>query len=151
MGAVAYSTQKAPYGMPVASGKWRVNYLLRTQTATASNAAFAAHTGVSFVAPVGDWAVGFNLGLFNQTTIGMSWNLSDVSQTGLAASASDPSLLVTHFCSAAATGSGQFYTKKDRSLSSSATFTLYSLGATTSAGILGSTTTCELFAELALL
>lgn len=149
--AVSYSTQKAPYGMPIQSGKWRVTFLWKAQTNVASNATFAAFTGMSFVAPTGEWTMGYDIGLFNAVLVDVYWCLSSTSQTGLTNATSDSTLQSRIISPAASTVTSQSYVFYPFSHASATTYAMYTLGATTSAGLTGSTTKTELFAELALL
>lgn len=142
---VDISPHKSPFGFPSQVGRWRVNYLLRVQTAVASNATFAAFAGMSFTVPTGDWSVAYDMGLYNITTTVVYWNLNNVSQAGLAASAADFTWQIATASPSAATYSIQAYVENPISLSSAGTFVMYTLGATTSAGALGSTK-CELYA-----
>lgn len=62
--AVAYSTQKAPYGMPVAKWKWRmeaINQTQQTQAAPVINTWY--NLNVSIIAPVGEWSVSYKAGV----------------------------------------------------------------------------------------
>lgn len=148
--ALSYSTQAVPYGFISQRSKWRVIYLYRQQTPTASNATFAAVTGVSFSIPTGDWVVGYNWGVYNLTLTDIYWCLASTSQTGLAGSASD-TRLQTRIISATngATTTQDNFVSYPFNHTSATTYTMYSLGATTSAGILGTTTQSMLFAECA--
>jgi len=145
--ALAYSVHQTPQGFPSDRSKWQIKFLFKTQNTTASNATFAAFAGLSFGVPVGAWNVGYNTTFYNATTTDVYWCLASTSQAGLAATASDPSLQTRQISSAAATVTSNFYVYQPVSLSAAATYVMYTLGATTSAGIMGSTSKCELFAE----
>lgn len=145
--SVAYSVQGNPFGWVSDKGRWGVALLWRTLFTTTSNATFAAATGMSFVVPVGQWKVGYQLSLYNTSTTLVSWCMSDVSQTGLALAASDTSLESNSQSSAASTSYSDAYKTKNANHTTAATYTMYTLGATTSAGFGGNTTKNELFAE----
>lgn len=57
--AMSYSTQKAPYGMPIGKDKWTINLLNRTQITYATNptANVWYNVGMQIVIPVGVWDV----------------------------------------------------------------------------------------------
>jgi len=143
--SVAYSVQGNPYGWVSDKGRWSVKFLNRVQSATASNATFAARTDILFTVPTGDWLVGYNTGLYAQSTTISYFCLASTSQTGLAATASDPRLQTSCQASAATTAT-QVHVEDRFSHAAAATYTMYTLGATTAAGILGATTKSELFA-----
>lgn len=147
-----YSTQAVPYGFPRDKGKWLVEYLLRTDTTTASNATFAAMTGLNFSVPVGAWNIGWQASLVVQAVINLYFCLSDETQTGLASSASDRRLQ-THLigASGSAANSGDVHLTSDRNLTTATTFTMYSLGATTAGYIKGTSSSTKFFADNALL
>lgn len=148
----SYSTQKAPYGFPANADKWRVNFLWKAQTAGASNATFAAFTGMQFIVPTGAWDVGYSASFFTTAQVLAYWNLNNVAQTGLAATTSDLTMqTATVGPVAGATCSFPSYVKNSFALSAAATFVMYTLQASTSYGVLGSTSGCEFFAEFNLL
>jgi hypothetical protein len=149
--AVDLSSVKSPFGMPVDSGRWKVNLLWRTQNTAASNATFAAFTGMQFGVPVGAWTVGYNFGLFAAVTTATYWNLSSTSITGLAETAVDPALQARSQSPSAAVSATQNYLATLVSTTSALTYTMYTLGATASNGVLGTTAKCEIFAEFSLL
>lgn len=147
--AVSYSTQDTPYGFPRAKGKWRVNFLWKTQSNTASNATYAAFTGMSFIVPIGDWTVGYNFGFFAQSTVDVGWALASTSQAGLAITAADSRIASRITGSAAPTTAIQSYVSDNFSHDVATTYVMYQIGTTTANGVLGSSTKCELFAECA--
>ena len=150
--AVAYSTQKTPYLFPAQRGKWRVNQLWRTQNAVASNATYAAFTGMQLIVPVGSWDVGWTGGLYSSVTTQVNWALSDTSQTGASTTSVDTSLAVfTASAAASLTAFPGGYVSKYVDHSSVATYLMYTIGATTSAGVSGSQTLTEIFAEFSYL
>ena len=150
--AVAYSTQKVPYQFPAQRGKWNIRFLLRSTATTASNATFAAMTGMNFTPPIGSWVIGWQSTITVTAVINLYFCLSDESQTGLAAATSDRRLQ-THLLgtSGSASNSGDVHLTSNRDLSAATTFTMYSLGATTTGQLEASTAACEFFAECAYL
>lgn len=153
--AVAYSPWKAPYGMPIDEGKWRVSTLLKSTNATTSNATYGAFlaAGYSLVVPVGSWQVGHRGGYTNATTTVVYFNLSPTALTGLSAQAGlDLSpLVVATKASAASNTTWTSVISAPAALSAAATYVMYTFGATTSAAIDAVTGHTELFAEFALL
>lgn len=147
--AVAYSTQASPYGFPNEHGRWRVSYTLRAAMSQASNATFAALTGLNFIVPVGAWDVGWKGNIYNSTTTQCAWTLSNLNQTGLAITTSDTTLQTIIQSSAAAAYHTQQYLQAPYTLSTASTFTMYTVGSTTGVGIQGNASGSELFAECA--
>ena len=145
---ISYSTHATPYGFPRDKGKWRMSYLLRTDISTASNANFAAMTGINFTAPAGSWKIGWQSGANVQAVINLFFCLSDENQTGLGATASDRRLQAHLIgASGSAANSGDIYIESFRELTTATTFTMYSLGTTTTGTLKGASSTSELFAE----
>jgi hypothetical protein len=145
-----YSTQAVPFGFPRDKGLWRVSFRLRTTISTASNATFAAMTGMSFSVPVGAWIVGYTAGLNVTAVVALFFNLNDVAQTGLSSTSSDLSMQsVLYGTSGSASNSTMAIVSRPRSLTSATTFTMYSLGSTTTGQLQGPITLTEFFAECA--
>ena len=146
--SIDYSTQAVPYGFPRDRSRWRVNFLRRVVDSTASNATFAAMTGLSFGVPIGAWHVGYSAGLNVTAVIALYFNLNNVSQTGLSSTASDLSMQSTLFgTSGAASNSTMCRISKDFLLTTAQTFVMYSLGSTTTGQLQGSVVQTEFFAD----
>lgn len=151
--AVSYSTQKIPYGMPTQVGKWRVSSLLRTEQATTSNANYGAFIsgGYNLTVPIGSWAaIGQRSGGYkNSTTTSVAFNISSTDLTGLSftTGADASSLAILTKSSAAALYYIPGVISQPRDLTVATTFVMYTIGATTSAAIDGSTSLTEIFAE----
>lgn len=152
IGTVSYSTQDTPYGFPKDSGKWDIEFILNTAVTTASNATFAAMTGMNFTVPTGAWDIGWLSSIAVTAVINLYFTLSDTSQTGLTATTSDRRLQ-THLLgtSGASSNSGDVHLTSPRNLSSATTFTMYSLGATTTGTIEGNASASRFFARNAYL
>lgn len=153
--AVAYSTQDNPFSFPKQKEKWRVTSILASTQATTSNASFGAFIsgGWQLVAPIGAWDLGWQAGLYNVTTTPVFWNMSPTALTGLSESAS---ALVSRYAAAiqsaaASTSVQQVYIKSPQTFTTATTYTMYTCGATTSAGLDAANETCEIFAECAYL
>ena len=135
--AVSYSTQKAPYGMPVDSGKWAISSLLKVQTATTSNATFGsfASAGWQIVAPIGAWQINWTLPLFNSSTTRVTFNISPTSITGVALGSEETRYSLAAQSSAAALAYFSHYLTNFENLTAAQTWLVYTQGATTSGGV----------------
>lgn len=149
--AVAYSTQHTPYGFPSNKGKWRLSALWRNATATTSNATFGSYSsgGYALAAAIGPWYIGHRGNYYNATTTTVAFNLSPTSLSGLTITTgydANP-LQITTKASAAATYYNYVEVQAPVELTVATTYTLQTAGATTSAGIEGTTGLSEIFAE----
>ncbi|UOF80523.1 concanavalin A-like lectin/glucanase [Caudoviricetes sp.] len=146
--AVDISPSGNPIGFPMSKNRWRINTLIRADISTASNATFGAMTGVNILVPIGAWAVGWMSSIAVTAVINLYFNLSDETQTGLSETASDRRLQ-THLLgtSGGASNSGDVNLRSSRNLSAATTFTMYSLGSTTTGRLSGVRALTELFAE----
>lgn len=152
--AVSYSTQKVPYGMPIEKTKWDVSSIFKVQTATTSNATFGAFAagGWQVIAPVGFGLVGYDLALFNVTTTTVYFNLAPVAPTGLAAGAEDTRFTSAILSPSAATMIIPPTTRRiPQTITTATTYILYTLGATTSAGVHAANSYAQLIAEFTLI
>lgn len=151
--AVSYSTQKVPYGFPADKGKWDVLSLFRTQTNTTSNATYGSFSsnGFALTVPVGAWAIGYDLPTFTGVTTGMSWNISPISIIGSTLGAEDINFTKTTVAAVASLTFIPLYLRIPKNVLSSATYVLYTLGATTSPGIDGDNQLAQIIAEFNLL
>lgn len=153
---VDYSGVKAPFGMPVAKNRWRLSSLLRTASATTSNATYGAFLagGWALNAQVGEWELGWRAGYVdNAVTTAVTFNISSTALTGLTLAAGNnasPYAMAIQ-SSAAALTSIPMYSMQPQSLTAAVTYTMYSIGATTNCGIEGTQGTAEIFADLAYL
>lgn len=147
--SMQYAPQGNPFGFPRNKDRWSVEFILRSQVTTASNANFAAMTGMQFSVPIGPWEVGWQSSITVTAVINLYFALSDSSQTGLSATTSDRRLQ-THLLgtSASASNSGDVRLTSDRNLTAATTFTMYSLGATTTGKLDGDASSCKFFANL---
>jgi hypothetical protein len=146
--AVAYSTQAVPYGFVRDEGRWRLSSLLKTTSATTSNATYGAYLagGFALTVPVGGFRIGYTINMYNATTTAVYFQLSSTALTGGASTAGDSRLAARVQASAAATQINTATTSISEYLSSTATYVFYTLGATASAGLNGAETNCEIFA-----
>lgn len=152
--AMAYSTQKAPFGMPVDEAKWTIRTLLLTTNATTSNATYGSFLsgGYAITVPVGPWKVGILANTYNSNTTQVVFNLapSTASITGTTSSAGF-ALSQKAFSNGSPSAAAAFlsaYIYEDDLLATATVYTLYSLGATTAANIQGSIQQNYLFARL---
>jgi len=82
--AVAYSTQKAPYGMPVDSGRWEVKCVLLSTVNTSGTTINTTYNpgGFNMTFPVGDWSVKSDMFIVvtpNASTVDVYFGLSSSS------------------------------------------------------------------------
>ena len=152
--AVSYSSQKIPYGFPGQKGKWAIAYIKLNDNTVTSNATFGSYAsgGVAITVPIGSWKIGYILdGAYNITTTIVVINLSPVSLTGLT---SAQGLLASPLqsrmkSSAAAEIDFSLSASYDYDLTTATTFTMYTLGSTSSAGIDGGNGLFLIYAECA--
>jgi hypothetical protein len=150
--SVVYSANKTPYLMPVQRGKWRVSRLDKTTTTSASNATYGSFNsaGCALVVPLGEWNVGWKTGaIFNTSTTAVWFAMSNSALTGLTSTAGgNVTNLVSRITSAAASATvSASYIDDYYSLSAASTFIMYTLGATTAAGIAAADAPFEMFAD----
>jgi hypothetical protein len=154
--AVELSAWKAPFGMPVQRGKWRLQTCFRTSTATTSNATYGAFNSAGFAlnVPIGEWDIGWEAGyVYNAVNTTVTFNISSTALTGMTLAAGNNASPYARAIqsAAAAFSTASFYISKPQSLSAAATYVMYTLGATTSAAIEGGQGDAEIFAECAYL
>jgi len=146
---VDYSGVKAPFGFPTESVRWEIISKLRTTVATTSNATFGSFQsgGWSLTVPVGAWKVGFDMTPYNITTTLVNWNMAPSSIAGSAENAVDTRFSHRTISPSAATSYIPGSRRVRISQTSSATYVMYTFGATTSAGLVGDTSETHMIAE----
>ena len=155
--AVSYSGQKAPYGFPNITGRWRISTQLLTTVSTTSNASYGAFNsgGYKLTIPIGAWDIGHRAGgLFNSSTTAVWFNISPTDLTGLTATAGSlASPYNVRITSAAASATVvPYYISAPQLLSTQQSYVMYTVGATTAGGIAGGDTgPAEIFATNGLL
>lgn len=72
-----YSTQKAPFGFPIAPSKWRLRCTMRSQISRsyASGTAPYYRLGVPLRIPTGDWRVNFNAEIGASTSVAAGFDI----------------------------------------------------------------------------
>jgi len=155
--AVAYSTQDTPYLFPRDKARWRLSTLFRTAVTPTSSATYVTmfSGAIKLSAPVGCWEIGQKCGgYYNVTTVTVNFALSPVALTGMTTTqGADQTKVIVRTLSPV---NGVAYTTAGNisdgyNLTAVTDFIMYSLGATTSAGMDGTQTPAELFAEFNLL
>lgn len=151
--AVAYSTQDSPYGFPKDSGRWELGATIRTSNSTTSNATYGSFIsgGFALTVPVGAWRIGYSLGITNGTTTNVFFNLSPTSVAGLSAGSEDIRYTVRTVSASAGNTSTQNTITNSELITAAASWVMYTLGATTSCLLNGSTSKCSVYAEFAYL
>lgn len=153
--AVSYSNSDAPYLFPRDKNKWRIQSILKTNSSTTSNATYGSYLsgGYALTVPIGGWDVGHQGSYYNNTTTGVYFNISSSALTGLTATTGLNTSPFGVFVqsSAAATGANTAHIRQPQSLAASATYVMYTVGATASAAIEGTGGLAEIFAEFNLL
>lgn len=148
--SVAYSPNKTPYGFPAQRGKWDLVSILRTQTSLTSNAAYGsfASNGYALTVPIGEWDLGYDLPMYNVSTATVAFNLAPTAPTGLASGAEDIRFTAEILPpSAATTILPPAMRRVPQSLTASQVWILYSIGATSSAGLHAASALTQLIAE----
>jgi hypothetical protein len=142
--AISYSGLKSPYGFPSNANKWLLQTILKTTNATTSNAAFGSFIsdGYKILTPIGSWKLSQKGNYYNSTTTTVYFKL-DSAPTGT----SDNIAIAQS--SAAAIYVSVINTSTEHELTVATAFIMYTLGATTGAGIYS--TNSRLTAENALL
>lgn len=149
--SIDYSLADTPYGFVKSKGRWRVSSLFRANQITTSNANFGAFAsgGFALTIPVG-MTPGYAVSLFNSTTTPVYFNLSPTSIIGTTLGNEDKRFTARVQSGAASTSTNSVYRKVDDVLTASQeTYTFYTHGATTSAGMTAVSEHCEIFAECA--
>ncbi len=148
--AVAYSTQANPYGWVSDKGRWFIKSILRTVSATTSNATYGSYLsgGYKLNVQVGKWIVGQKSGSYYAQNVDTFFSVSPTALTGLAANVGALLTPLTVRVQAPAAGTlvlpGEAY--KDFTVTSATDFTMYTFGATTSSGIAGDVSLTEIYA-----
>ncbi len=149
--AVDYSTEGTPLGFPRTKNRWRIQTLIKTGPNTTSNATYGSfsNNGFAISVPIGSWDVGMHIDTYNITTTTIYFALSSIALTGLtAAQATNIAPLIGRTLSPAAAGTiNTLSLKASQKLDVAATYLMYTLGATTGAGIDGSVALAEFYAE----
>lgn len=155
LGTVYYSTQKTPYGFPTSRAKWRIASNLRSDTNITSNATYGAFAGGGWLltVPVGEWVCGWQSSVYNGTVTEVNMAVSPTVLTGFTRTqGNDACKYATTLGSpSAATSETYVGITNFESVTTPTNYVFYTLGATTSAGVLGARGTSEIFAELAYL
>ena len=149
--SVSYSPQNG-YNFPRKRSKWVISSILRTDNATTSNANFGSFLSGGFTlnVPLGSWVVGQkHSSVYNATTTTVAFAVSPVTLTGLTLSAGvalTPLVFRVASPSAAAVVVPA-YTSDNFEVSTPTQFTMYTNGATASAGISSNAGDSVIFAE----
>lgn len=154
--AVSYSNTSKPYGFPSQTGKWRINSLLKTSSVTTSNANYGSFIsgGWALTTPVGEWNVGWQCGsMFSNSTTEVWFNISPTSLVGLSNTAGHN---VSSFGASVLSSAASYYInsidiRQPQSITSQSTYVMYTSGATTAAGVNGTVSLVEIYAENAYL
>lgn len=149
--AVDYSVMRTPYGFPSAATSWRLITLIKTATTTTSNATYGAFSSAGFqlTVPIGSWVIGWQADTYTNVTTAVSFGLSNTALTGMTlAQGSNTTSLVARIVSpSAAAMATNAHVQDGYSLAAAVAFVMYTLGATTSAGLDGTVRPAEIFAE----
>lgn len=153
--AVVYSSSKAPYGMTIDKNKYRLTTIQRTDVATTSNATYGAYNsgGLALTLPIGSYAaLGFGGGsVYSLSTTGdVTFSLAPSSIVGLSRTAG-AALTRRNFrvlSSAASAIVTSVHIAQPEVVTSQTVYSIYSVGATTAAGIDGSNAYAEIFADM---
>jgi len=151
--SVDYSINDVPYGFPRAKSKWQILVPHRTQDTTTSNATYGAYQsgGWSMVVPIGSWEVGLKAnGAFSNSTTVCFFSFSNTVLTG-AANTAYTDLSFRLVASSASSYTIAVNVKSLFNFTTANTFVMYTLGATTGAGIDGTTAPGETYADNAYL
>lgn len=148
--ASAYSSMANPFGWVSDKDRFVVKSNLRTVSATTSNATYGAFIsgGYSLTVPIGSWTLGHKSGSFFNQNTSMAFNMHSSALTGLTvaqANAISPftiQLLTSAAASMVSTGN----VSSGVNLTTAQTYVMYSFGASTGAGIDGSSSQSEIYA-----
>lgn len=151
--AVAYSTQKVPYGLPIQQGRWAVLTKIRVQTSTTNSATYVAYNsnGDALTVPIGEWNFGTDMVAFNGGTTSGEFALCTTSPIGSAAGSQDENFTFRVISAAAVTIFIPHSRRVPISVTSASTYTLYWAGATSTGGIDSDNELHQIIAEFALL
>lgn len=145
--AVDLSTVKCPYGFPAAEGRWKLSSIYRNAAAVASNATYAAWTtSWKLNVPVGQFKVGWMGDIYNNSTTAVVFNVGDSNISGKSTTTADLSLACRALPSAATSASFEFWKQTFVNLTAATDYTMYTIGATTAAGVDGTLSNTEIFA-----
>lgn len=138
LSAMAYSTAANPLNFPSDRGKWRISSILRTQTAVTSNATYNtfASNGWAISVPIGAFNVGAYLPMYSAATTAVAFNLSNTTSIiGVATGSEDLAWTARVQSAAASTSYNNAIVENYQVLTAATTYIIYTVGATTSAGI----------------
>jgi len=129
--AVSYSSVKAPYGFPANANRWVLQTILGATTAVTSNAAYGSFSANGYVltVPIGSWKLSQRGTAYAGSTTSVTFKLDS-------ASAGTSINLVGTQASAAANYQAPFNNSSEHDLSAATPFLIYTVGATTSAGLI---------------
>lgn len=153
--AVAYSVQKAPYGMPISKVRWDLESLLKTNNSISSNANYGNFIsgGFALTVNIGSWNIGYDVptsGTPNNVTVYFS--ISPTSLVGVAVGSEDVNFTSLGAQSDSTFSARNFVTVRNAvEVAAQSTYVMYTRGATTLASIDGAAAKCRLVAEFALL
>ena len=155
LGTVYYSTQKAPYGFPTSRAKWRIASNLRSDIDITSNATYGAFAGGRWLltVPVGEWVCGWQSTVYNGTVTEVNFAVSPTALTGLTRTQGNDACKYASAIASPSAATSETYVgiTNHESVAAATNYVFYTLGATTSAGVLGARGTSEIYAELAYL
>lgn len=151
--AVAYSTQKVPYGLPIQQGRWAVLTKIRVQASTTNSATYVAYNsnGDALTVPIGEWNFGTDMVAFNGGTTSGEFALCTTSPIGSAAGSQDENFTFRVISAAAVTIFIPHSRRVPISVTSASTYTLYWAGATSTGGIDSDNELHQIIAEFDLL
>lgn len=148
-----YSTVKTPFGFPSDNLKWEVKTLIRASFSTTSNATYGSFQsgGIQLSVPLGVWNVGWGSNyIYSNIASEVGFNLSSTALTGLTlVQGASASLLGLALFGAAASAfvSPVNVPQLSQTLSVQTVYTMYTIGATTGAGLDGSKGLTKLYAQ----
>lgn len=133
----SYSISATPFGFPSTDNKWYIVALYRVQVSTTSNATYGSYNGGgnAITIPTGSWNWSVDMSPFSSTTTVVEFAFATSSISGAAAGSQDPSLTYRVESAAAATTFDLQHREIPIDVTAPTTYTMYSVGATTSAGI----------------
>lgn len=147
--SLSYATVKSPYGFPSQEGKWTICTRLRTNNATTSNATYGNFIsgGWAIYVPVGAWTVGYDIASYSLSITTTTFNLSPTSLVGVAEGTTE-NIQYSHRNGGASTNLAYYsgVRRIQELVTTAKTYVMYSVGATTSAGVGGAVAHSELIA-----
>ena len=147
--ALSYATVKSPYGFPGQEDKWTICTRLRTNNATTSNATYGNFIsgGWAIYVPVGAWTVGYDIASYSLSITTTTFNLSPTSLVGVAEGTTE-NIQYSHRNGGASTNLAYYsgVRRIQELVTTAKTYVMYSVGATTSAGVGGAVEHSELIA-----